>query len=129
MTPGQSRVHSALEAALNILVGYGVAVGAQIAIFPLFGIRVGLADNLAIGAAFTVRPWCAPTPSGGRSTGGTSGRALRGPGMQKGPARHQGKPPGPDGALRAPVAALAAACRYAPMATMTRRRVVDAAAV
>lgn len=54
MTPGQSRVHSALEAALNVLVGYGVAVGAQIAIFPLFGIRVGLADNLAIGAAFIV---------------------------------------------------------------------------
>jgi len=50
----QSRRMSAIEAIANVLVGYGVAVLAQLAIFPLFGIAVSLGDNLAIGAAFTV---------------------------------------------------------------------------
>jgi hypothetical protein len=51
---GQSRRMSAVEAIANVLVGYGVAVLAQLAIFPLFGIAVSIGDNLAIGAAFTV---------------------------------------------------------------------------
>ena len=51
---GQSRRMSAVEAVANVLIGYGVAVLAQLAIFPLFGIAVSLGDNLAIGAAFTV---------------------------------------------------------------------------
>lgn len=50
----QSRRMSMIEAVTNVLVGYGVAVLAQLAIFPLFGIAVSLGDNLAIGAAFTV---------------------------------------------------------------------------
>jgi len=50
----QSRRMSMIEAVTNVLVGYGVAVLAQRAIFPLFGIAVSLGDNLAIGAAFTV---------------------------------------------------------------------------
>lgn len=51
---GQSRRMSALEAVVGVAIGYGVAVLAQIAIFPLFGIAVSIGDNLAIGAAFTV---------------------------------------------------------------------------
>ena len=35
-------------------IGYGVALLAQIAIFPLFGIRIQMRDNLLIGAIFTV---------------------------------------------------------------------------
>lgn len=50
----QSRRMSFVESCVNVAVGYGVAVGAQIAIFPVFGIRVSLADNLLIGAFFTV---------------------------------------------------------------------------
>lgn len=50
----QSRKASLTECVLNVAIGYGVAVIAQIAIFPLFGIHVGLAENLAIGAVFTV---------------------------------------------------------------------------
>ena len=49
----QSRRHSAYEAVANVAIGYLVAVAAQICIFPLFGIRVNLQDNLLIGAAFT----------------------------------------------------------------------------
>ncbi len=51
---GQSRRMSAIEAIANVAVGYGVAVLAQLAIFPAFGIAVSIGDNLAIGAAFTV---------------------------------------------------------------------------
>ncbi|CAA6605787.1 conserved hypothetical protein [Rhodospirillaceae bacterium LM-1] len=36
------------------MIGYGIAVTTQVMVFPLFGIHVGLADNLRIGAAFTV---------------------------------------------------------------------------
>ena len=36
---GQSKRLSLIEAIANVLVGYGVAVLAQIAIFPLFGIK------------------------------------------------------------------------------------------
>lgn len=50
----QPRLMSAAEAVANVAVGYGVAVLAQIAIFPAFDIAVALGDHLAIGAAFTV---------------------------------------------------------------------------
>lgn len=50
----QSRVGSALESLVNVLVGYGVAVGAQAVIFPLFGLHVPVSDHLLIGGLFTV---------------------------------------------------------------------------
>lgn len=50
----QSRLMSGIESVTNVAVGYGVAVGTQLAVFPLFGIEASLADNLAIGAIFTV---------------------------------------------------------------------------
>lgn len=50
----QSRTHSLLESLLNVAIGYGVALVAQLAIFPLFGIHISLQDNLLIGALFTV---------------------------------------------------------------------------
>ena len=49
----QSRRHSMFEAVANVAIGYGVAIASQLAVFPLFGIHVPLADNLAIGAWFT----------------------------------------------------------------------------
>ena len=50
----QSRRMSLIEAATNVVVGYGVAVLAQIAVFPLFGIHASLPDNLLIGLVFTI---------------------------------------------------------------------------
>ena len=49
----QTRAHSALESVANVAIGYGVAVASQIAIVPLFGVRLALSDNLLIGAYFT----------------------------------------------------------------------------
>jgi hypothetical protein len=49
----QSRLMSLVEAATNILVGYGIAVLTQIAVFPLLGIHASLRENLIIGAVFT----------------------------------------------------------------------------
>lgn len=54
----QSRRWSFYESCINVAVGYGVAVAAQVAIFPVFGIKVTLADNLLIGAFFTVVSIC-----------------------------------------------------------------------
>ncbi len=50
----QSRMGSLVESIANVAIGYGVAVGAQVAIFPLFGVHLPLQSNLAIGALFTV---------------------------------------------------------------------------
>ncbi len=49
----QSKRMSMMESLTNVAVGYGVAVSAQIVVFPMFGLEVALADNLAIGAIFT----------------------------------------------------------------------------
>lgn len=49
----QSRAGSAVEAVVNVLVGYWVAVGAQMAIFPLFGVNLPATDNMLIGVLFT----------------------------------------------------------------------------
>lgn len=45
---------SLVEATANIIVGYGVAVLAQLAVFPFFGLRTSFNENLIIGAIFTV---------------------------------------------------------------------------
>jgi len=49
----QSRRMSLVEAVINVVVGYAVAVGMQMAVFPLFGIHIALGDQLSIGLAFT----------------------------------------------------------------------------
>jgi len=54
----QTRMGSMVESAANVAIGYGVAIASQIAIFPLFGIKVPIADNLAIGAWFTMISLC-----------------------------------------------------------------------
>jgi hypothetical protein len=50
----QSRLMSFCEAIANVAVGYGVAVLTQIMIFPMFGLHTTLAQNLQMGAVFTV---------------------------------------------------------------------------
>ena len=50
----QSRTMSLVEAVANVVVGYGVAVVTQILIFPIFGLHTTLAQNLKMGAVFTV---------------------------------------------------------------------------
>ncbi len=50
----QSRLMSLLESIANVLVGYGVAVATQMAVFPLFGLAVTVTENLLIGLIFTV---------------------------------------------------------------------------
>lgn len=49
----QSRRMSLVEAVSNVAIGYGVALCAQIVVFPMFGMTVSIGDNLAIGAIFT----------------------------------------------------------------------------
>ena len=50
----QSRVMSLVESVANVVVGYGVAVVTQMLIFPIFGLQTTLAQNLKMGAVFTV---------------------------------------------------------------------------
>ncbi|WP_456236985.1 DUF7220 family protein [Alterinioella nitratireducens] len=45
---------SLVEAVANVFIGYGVAVLTQILIFPTFGLHTTLAQNLKMGAIFTV---------------------------------------------------------------------------
>jgi hypothetical protein len=50
----QSRLGSFVESLANVAIGYGVAVGAQLIIFPLFGVVIPLSSNLLIGIIFTL---------------------------------------------------------------------------
>lgn len=50
----QKKSHSLIESLINVLVGYGIALAAQLIIFPHFGIYISLSDNLMIGALFTI---------------------------------------------------------------------------
>jgi hypothetical protein len=50
----QSRRQSLIEAITNVVVGYALAVLTQIVVFPWFGLKVSLNDNLAIGAIFVI---------------------------------------------------------------------------
>lgn len=50
----QSRRMSLVESIANVIVGYGVAVATQILIFPIFGLHTTLAQNLKMGAVFTL---------------------------------------------------------------------------
>ncbi|MDV7270845.1 hypothetical protein RYZ20_08010 [Thioclava sp. A2] len=50
----QSRLMSLVEAITNVIVGYSVAVVTQILIFPIFGLHTTLAQNLKMGAVFTI---------------------------------------------------------------------------
>lgn len=50
----QSRLMSLVEAVANVAVGYSVAVATQILIFLVFGLHTTLAQNLQMGAVFTL---------------------------------------------------------------------------
>ena len=50
----QTRLMSLVESVANVIVGYGVAVVTQIVIFPIFGLHTTLAQNLKMGAVFTI---------------------------------------------------------------------------
>jgi hypothetical protein len=49
----QSRRMSLIEAIVNVVVGFAVALLTQIAVFPVFGLQVSLSENLAISLLFT----------------------------------------------------------------------------
>jgi hypothetical protein len=49
----QSRRQSLIEALVNVGLGYGLAVGLQLLLFPAFGLQATLAQNLKIGLWFT----------------------------------------------------------------------------
>lgn len=50
----QTRIMSLIEAVANVVVGYGVAVVAQILVFPVFGLQTTLAQNLKMGGIFAL---------------------------------------------------------------------------
>lgn len=43
---------SLIEAIINVVIGYVLAVLTQIVVFPWFGVDAGLSDHLTIGLAF-----------------------------------------------------------------------------
>ncbi len=45
----QSRRGSLLEACANVAIGYSINLVANAAIFPLFGLHIGLMQNLELG--------------------------------------------------------------------------------
>jgi hypothetical protein len=54
----QSRTMSVVESVANVIVGYGIAVAAQMLLFPVFGMHMTLLQNLKLAAAFTIISIC-----------------------------------------------------------------------
>ena len=50
----QSRLSSFLEAVINIIIGFTINFTANALVFPLFGWQISAADNLLLGAIYTV---------------------------------------------------------------------------
>lgn len=50
----QTRLQSLIEAWVNVIIGYFVALIAQLIVFPLYDLEVSFSQNLQIGLIFTV---------------------------------------------------------------------------
>ena len=50
----QSRKGSGVEALANVAIGYGIAVGAQMVIFPLFDVHLQHSQHFLMGGLFTI---------------------------------------------------------------------------
>jgi len=50
----QSKIGSLVESLINILIGFGIALGSQILIFPMYGVNIPLHDNVMITLWFTL---------------------------------------------------------------------------
>lgn len=50
----QSRAMSLVESVVNILVGFGISLGAQIAFLPMLGVQVTLGQNLIFALIMTI---------------------------------------------------------------------------
>ena len=49
----QTRLHSLIEAAANVAVGYSINFVANLTVLPLFGLAVSAGDAAGIGLVFT----------------------------------------------------------------------------
>lgn len=50
----QTRKQSAIEAAMNIFIGYTINFIANFTLFPLFGWEISIQQNLVIGVIYTL---------------------------------------------------------------------------
>lgn len=50
----QSKIGSLVESLINILIGFGIALGSQLLIFPMYGVSIPLHDNVMITLWFTL---------------------------------------------------------------------------
>ena len=50
----QSRLSSFIEAVINIIIGFAINFTANWLVFPLFGWQISVADNLLLGAVYTL---------------------------------------------------------------------------
>jgi uncharacterized membrane protein YgaE (UPF0421/DUF939 family) len=50
----QTRKQSLFEAIMNVVVGLGVSMALNFAVFPLFGWHISLSQNLILGMIYTV---------------------------------------------------------------------------
>lgn len=50
----QTKIHSFIESCVNVIIGYSVALGSQIVIYPIFDIDVNMSDQATIALLFTI---------------------------------------------------------------------------
>lgn len=50
----QTKLGSLIEAVVNVLIGFTINFTANMVIFPLFGWRISVSDNLVLGCIYTL---------------------------------------------------------------------------
>lgn len=53
-TMGQSKLNSFIESTINVLIGFIIALLAQMIVFPLYGIETSFESNFQIASIFTI---------------------------------------------------------------------------
>jgi len=51
---GQTKRHSFYECIMNVIIGYIIAIGSQLVIFPMYGIHIPIQTNLSMGLWFVL---------------------------------------------------------------------------
>ena len=50
----QTKIESAIESVINVMLGFIISLSAQIVVFPIIGIEASLTDYLILSVVFTI---------------------------------------------------------------------------
>lgn len=55
---GQRKSHSIIESIINVIIGFGINFTANMLLFPLFGWKIDIKQNITLGIIYTLISIC-----------------------------------------------------------------------